>query len=221
MSARCKARSQIVSLPFKRGAWRVAVARQRGDLFGVRASVAAVRFCTRASGRRAVCGGFLAGARRPRPLHAAPDQHARLLTCEDMFSVSRRLSLLSGPPRKVKIRPTRRPLMSCPTGEWMSRSPTGYKKYEKLYNQCVSEPHGPIKIAANRQIVLPKALTDRLHLQPGDMVYALQSDSEPHSLVIVPVERVTEWIRLGRTAEGQQAADQTERMPDDGQSLGN
>jgi AbrB family looped-hinge helix DNA binding protein len=46
----------------------------------------------------------------------------------------------------------------------------------------VSEPHGPIKIAANRQIVLPKTLTDRLHLQPGDMVYVLQSDSEPHSL---------------------------------------
>jgi AbrB family looped-hinge helix DNA binding protein len=85
----------------------------------------------------------------------------------------------------------------------------------------MSEPHGPIKIAANRQIVLPKALTDRLHLQPGDMVYALQSDTEPYSLVIVPVERVSEWIRLGRAAEGQQAADQAERMPDDGQSLGN
>jgi AbrB family looped-hinge helix DNA binding protein len=84
----------------------------------------------------------------------------------------------------------------------------------------VSEPHGPIKIAANRQIVLPKALTDRLHLQPGDMVYALQGDSEPHSLVIVPVERVSEWIRLGREAESQRAADQAERMPDDGRSLG-
>jgi AbrB family looped-hinge helix DNA binding protein len=84
----------------------------------------------------------------------------------------------------------------------------------------VSEPHGPIKIAANRQIVLPKALTDRLHLQPGDMVYALQSDSEPHSLVIVPVERVSEWVRLGREAERSRNAGQAERM-DDGQSLGN
>lgn len=84
----------------------------------------------------------------------------------------------------------------------------------------MSEPHGPIKIAANRQIVLPKALTDRLHLQPGDMVYALQSDSEPHSLVIVPVERVSEWVRLGREAERQDNAGQAERM-DDGQSLGN
>jgi AbrB family looped-hinge helix DNA binding protein len=80
----------------------------------------------------------------------------------------------------------------------------------------VSEPHGPIKISANRQIALPKALTDRLHLQPGDMVFVLQSDSEPHGLVIVPVERVSEWIRLGRAAERQQAPDQAERMQDDG-----
>lgn len=80
----------------------------------------------------------------------------------------------------------------------------------------MSEPHGPIRIAANRQIVLPKPLTDRLHLQPGDMVYVLQSDSEPHSLVIVPVERVSEWIRLGRAAEGRQAEDPAERRQDDG-----
>ncbi len=80
----------------------------------------------------------------------------------------------------------------------------------------MSEPHGPIKIAANRQIVLPKALTDRLHLQPGDMVYVLQSESEPYGLVIVPVERVSEWIRLGRATERQQAVGQAERMQDDG-----
>jgi AbrB family looped-hinge helix DNA binding protein len=83
----------------------------------------------------------------------------------------------------------------------------------------VSEPHGPIKIAANRQISLPKALTDRLHLQSGDMVYVLLSDTEPHSLVIVPVERVSEWVRLGRAAERRQAADQGERVQDDGESL--
>lgn len=80
----------------------------------------------------------------------------------------------------------------------------------------MSEPHGPIKINANRQIALPKALTDRLHLQPGDMVYVLLSDSEPHSLMVIPVERVSEWIRLGRAAERQQPADQAERMRDDG-----
>lgn len=80
----------------------------------------------------------------------------------------------------------------------------------------MSEPHGPIKINANRQIALPKALTDRLRLRSGDMVYVLQSDSEPHSLVVVPVERVSEWIRLGRAAERQHPADQAERMQDDG-----
>jgi bifunctional DNA-binding transcriptional regulator/antitoxin component of YhaV-PrlF toxin-antitoxin module len=80
----------------------------------------------------------------------------------------------------------------------------------------MSEPHGPIKINNNRQIALPKALTDRLCLQPGDMVYVVQSDSEPYSLVIVPVERVSEWIRLGRTAERQQSADRAERMQGDG-----
>jgi hypothetical protein len=48
------------------------------------------------------------------------------------------------------------------------------------------------------------------------MVFVLQSDSEPHGLVIVPVERVSEWIRLGRAAERQQAPDQAERMQDDG-----
>ena len=80
----------------------------------------------------------------------------------------------------------------------------------------MSEPHGPIKISTNRQIALPKALTDRLRLQPGDMVYVLQSGSEPDGLVIVPVERVSEWIRLGRTAERDQAPDQAERMQDDG-----
>ncbi len=94
-----------------------------------------------------------------------------------------------------------------------------YNKYKKLQARYVSEPHGPIKIAANRQIGLPKALTDRLRLQPREMVYVPQSDSEPHSLVIVPVERVSEWIRLGRAAAGQQSADQAERMPNDGESL--
>jgi bifunctional DNA-binding transcriptional regulator/antitoxin component of YhaV-PrlF toxin-antitoxin module len=79
----------------------------------------------------------------------------------------------------------------------------------------VSEPHGPIKINANRQIALPKALTDRLLLQPGDMVYVLQSDSAPYSLVIVPVERVTEWIRLGRAVERERPEAQAERMQDD------
>lgn len=80
----------------------------------------------------------------------------------------------------------------------------------------MSEPHGPIKINANRQIALPKALTDRLHLQPGDMVYVLQSDEDLRSLAVVPVEKITEWIRLGRRAEHREARDPAERMEDDG-----
>jgi bifunctional DNA-binding transcriptional regulator/antitoxin component of YhaV-PrlF toxin-antitoxin module len=62
----------------------------------------------------------------------------------------------------------------------------------------MSEPYGPIKISANRQIALPKALVERVRLQPGDSVYVLQSEVEPSSLVIVPVERVATWLQLGR-----------------------
>ena len=49
----------------------------------------------------------------------------------------------------------------------------------------VSEPHGPIKINANRQIALPKVLVDRVRLEPGDYVYVMQSDVEPASLIVV------------------------------------
>jgi AbrB family looped-hinge helix DNA binding protein len=80
----------------------------------------------------------------------------------------------------------------------------------------MSEPHGPIKIGPNRQIALPKALLDRLHLQPGDQVFVLQGDSDASALVIVPLERVSEWIRLGRVAERQRSQDEPERMQSDG-----
>ncbi len=80
----------------------------------------------------------------------------------------------------------------------------------------MSEPHGPIKISVNRQIALPKVLMDRLHLQPGDMVYVVLSESDPPGLVVVPVERVSEWIRLGQAAEREQARETAERMHGDG-----
>lgn len=81
----------------------------------------------------------------------------------------------------------------------------------------MSEPYGPIKISANRQIALPKALLDRLRLQVGDMVYVAQSDLEPDGLIVLPVERVSEWIRLGRSvAEQHQAQDPLEGVQDDG-----
>jgi AbrB family looped-hinge helix DNA binding protein len=71
----------------------------------------------------------------------------------------------------------------------------------------VSEPHGPIKISANRQIALPKALTDRLKLEPGDQVYVMADDHSLGALVVVPVERVTEWMHLGREIEERGRAD--------------
>ncbi len=77
------------------------------------------------------------------------------------------------------------------------------------------ELHGPIKITNSRQIGLPKAMTDQLHLEPGDQVYVMLSDAEPGGLVIVPLERVSEWIRLGRAAERQDSRSPAERMEDD------
>lgn len=65
----------------------------------------------------------------------------------------------------------------------------------------MSEPHGPIKINGNRQIALPKALMDRLNLQPEDSVYFLAEDSVQGALLVVPVERISEWIRRGRERE--------------------
>jgi bifunctional DNA-binding transcriptional regulator/antitoxin component of YhaV-PrlF toxin-antitoxin module len=80
----------------------------------------------------------------------------------------------------------------------------------------MSEPHGPIRISANRQMALPKALMDRLRLQPGDMVYVMHSESGAPGLLVVPVERVSEWIRLGQAAERDQARETAERMQSDG-----
>lgn len=80
----------------------------------------------------------------------------------------------------------------------------------------MSEPHGPIKISSNRQIALPKALTDRVRLEPGDQVYVLESDVEHGSLVVVPVERVAEWLRLGRRHESRERAARKEGIEGNG-----
>ncbi|MCA1707938.1 MAG: AbrB/MazE/SpoVT family DNA-binding domain-containing protein [Actinobacteria bacterium] len=80
----------------------------------------------------------------------------------------------------------------------------------------MSEPHGPIRISGNRQIALPKTLTDRVRLEPGDFVYVLQSDVEPSSLVVVPVEVVTEWIQAGRRQAGGAHAALSEEVEGDG-----
>ena len=78
------------------------------------------------------------------------------------------------------------------------------------------EPHGPIKISVNRQIALPKALVERVRLEPGDYVYVLQSDVEPSSLVVVPVERVTAWMQIGRQQDEARQAARPEEVEDGG-----
>ncbi|MGH3796851.1 MAG: AbrB/MazE/SpoVT family DNA-binding domain-containing protein [Pseudonocardiaceae bacterium] len=80
----------------------------------------------------------------------------------------------------------------------------------------MSEPHGPIRISGNRQIALPKTLTDRVRLEPGDFVYVLQSDVEPSSLVVVPVELVTAWMQAGRRQTGGAQATRPEEVEGDG-----
>lgn len=65
----------------------------------------------------------------------------------------------------------------------------------------MSEPHGPTKINGNRQIAVPKALMDRLNLRPDDSVYFLADESVQGALLVVPVERISEWIRRGRAQE--------------------
>jgi hypothetical protein len=67
----------------------------------------------------------------------------------------------------------------------------------------VAEPHGPIRISANRQIALPKALTTLVALDPGDFVYLMQCDSDPASLLVVPAARLAEWVQAGRHIDGQ------------------
>ena len=91
-----------------------------------------------------------------------------------------------------------------------------YKYCEKLYHDAVSEPHGPIKISSNRQIALPKALMERIRLEPGDSVYVMQADRESGALVVVPVERVAEWIRLGRLRERHLEGGKVKETRDDG-----
>ncbi|CPW24970.1 Hypothetical protein ERS075584_05143 [Mycobacteroides abscessus] len=53
---------------------------------------------------------------------------------------------------------------------------------------------------------------ERLSLRPDDSVYALADDHVEGALLIVPVERVTEWQRLGRAQE----AAERERIEHDG-----
>jgi hypothetical protein len=72
----------------------------------------------------------------------------------------------------------------------------------------VDTPYGPRQITLNRQVALPKELMDRAHLRPGDQVYLQWNDQLPGTILIIPVEIVAEWIRVGREAGGS-----VERLP--------
>jgi hypothetical protein len=64
----------------------------------------------------------------------------------------------------------------------------------------VDTPYGPREIGKFRQVSVPKELMDRAHLQPGDKVYLQWNDDLPGTLLVIPVEIMSEWIRLGREA---------------------
>jgi hypothetical protein len=66
----------------------------------------------------------------------------------------------------------------------------------------VNTPYGPRQIALNRQITLPKELMDRAHLRPGDQVYIQWNDAIPGTLLVIPVEFIAEWIRIGQLGGG-------------------
>jgi antidote-toxin recognition MazE-like antitoxin len=76
----------------------------------------------------------------------------------------------------------------------------------KTTNICslsnVDTPYGPRQITPNRQVSLPKELMDRAHLRPGDQVYIQWNADLPGTLLVVPLEFVAEWIRIGRVGGG-------------------
>ena len=62
----------------------------------------------------------------------------------------------------------------------------------------VHPPHGPFKIGANRQITMPAELLKRIDLAPGDAVYVAMADDVEGALIVVPVERLVNWIGMIR-----------------------
>jgi antitoxin component of MazEF toxin-antitoxin module len=93
-------------------------------------------------------------------------------------------------------------------GRWNERpndhadARTAHPTWSQTTNICslrgVDTPYGPREITKFRQVSLPKDLMDRAHLQPGDKVYVAWNDALPGSLLVIPIEIVSEWIRLGR-----------------------
>jgi len=77
----------------------------------------------------------------------------------------------------------------------------------------VDTPHGPRQITLNRQVSLPKELMDRARLRPGDQVYLQWNDQLPGTILIIPVEIMAEWIRVGREVGGLTAHLRTAEPP--------
>lgn len=83
-------------------------------------------------------------------------------------------------------------------------APVRRSTWSQTTNICslgvVDTPYGPREITKFRQVSLPKDLMDRAHLRPGDKVYVAWNDALPGTLLVIPIEIVSEWIRLGQQA---------------------
>jgi AbrB family looped-hinge helix DNA binding protein len=62
----------------------------------------------------------------------------------------------------------------------------------------VQPPHGPHKIAANGQVVLPKDILAATGLGPGDAVYVQALEDPEGAVLIVPASMATKWFESGR-----------------------
>lgn len=60
-------------------------------------------------------------------------------------------------------------------------------------------PHGPHKIAANGQVVVPKDVLNAVGLAAGDSVYVQALDDPPGAVLIVPADIAARWFEAGRT----------------------
>ena len=62
-------------------------------------------------------------------------------------------------------------------------------------------PHGPFKISVNRQVTIPAELLRRIDLSPGDSVYVTTAEDIEDALVVIPVEKLVQWIDVGRRSQ--------------------
>jgi len=70
----------------------------------------------------------------------------------------------------------------------------------------VHPPHGPHKIAANGQVVVPKDVLNAVGLAAGDSVYVQALEDPPGAVLIVPADTAARWFEAGRTGASQSPA---------------